>query len=95
MTFKELGLKALKLESLIACLEHSNERRELGALAEDLRVDLEYEYAREHAQSQGWTCPDSTTIFDKSVWIRYWTDVDASEKNPDAGRAIIPHRSGG
>lgn len=43
------------------------------------------------AMQKGWKTPSNNT-FPEAVWVRYWRDCEEYERNPAAGRPVVPHR---
>ncbi len=47
------------------------------------------------ATKNGWAVPPENTPFSDDAWIRYWQAMELYSVEPNAGRPIPPHRTGG
>lgn len=45
------------------------------------------------AASKGWKLPGNSPLSNET-WIAYWKACERYERDPSAGRPVIPHRSG-
>lgn len=54
----------------------------------------EFDRLLKKAKKKGWTVPVNN-VFGDDAWVRYWRAMEEHERNPDSGRPIAPHRSGG
>lgn len=45
------------------------------------------------AQEKGWKTPTNNATQEAS-WLAYWQACEAYERNPNAGRPVVPHRPG-
>jgi hypothetical protein len=43
------------------------------------------------AQKKGWKTP-TNNVFPEETWIAYWQACEEYERNPEAGRPVVPHR---
>ena len=55
-------------------------------------MKTEYQYWLKKAQAKGWTVPTNNALPEHS-WIAYWLACENYERNPHAGRPVVPHRS--
>lgn len=48
------------------------------------------------AKANGWKTPTvvELDIHGEKTWVNYWMGCDRLKKDPNAGRPIIPHRTG-
>jgi hypothetical protein len=44
------------------------------------------------AREKGWKIPINNAFSDAS-WVAYWLGCQRLEKDPSAGRPVVPHRS--
>ncbi len=56
------------------------------------KKDREYLKLKDLALVKGWHIPPDELYI--STWIAYWKACEAYEINQDAGRPVIPHRTG-
>lgn len=53
----------------------------------------EYEKWLKKAQQRGWKTP-ANNLHPAHSWVAYWKACETYERNPEAGRPVLPHRSG-
>lgn len=53
----------------------------------------DYKKLLKKAEKKGWKTPINNAI-PESAWVAYWQACEEYERNPDAGRPVVPHRSG-
>jgi hypothetical protein len=51
----------------------------------------EFEKARSLAMRKGWRTPPFLPCGEKT-WINYWNQCAEYERDPEAGRPVVPHR---
>ena len=52
----------------------------------------EFDKWLDEAQKNGWRVPQNMN-FSAESWVNYWKQCAEYERNPDAGRPVVPHRS--
>ena len=45
------------------------------------------------ATEKGWKLPATNTTLPAHSWNHYWAQCEEYERNPSAGRPVVPHRS--
>ncbi len=55
-------------------------------------MKAEYQKLLKEAQEKGWKTPTNTSLPQNS-WMNYWIACQQYERNPSAGRPVVPHRS--
>lgn len=45
------------------------------------------------AAEKGWKLPATNSPIPAHSWNNYWSQCEEYERNPNAGRPVIPHRS--
>lgn len=93
----ELSQKALNLCKAVEALPDSPEKSRIGSIAGHLYYSARYVELSEVAKDCGYSMPETPGAHShgERVWVSYWEGCIAHAQNPDAGRPIIPHRSGG
>ena len=57
-------------------------------------MKTEFEKYLKLAKRKNWHVPVSN-LFKEEVWVRFWKDCEAYDKDNSVGRPVVPHRSGG
>jgi len=57
-----------------------------------LEMKTEYKKWLKKARTKGWKTPVNDALPEHS-WVAYWQACAEYERNPSAGRPVVPHRS--
>ena len=58
-------------------------------------MKTKFEKALSMAQERGYKLPPrtATPFLGEQAWMNYWAQCAEYERNPNAGRPVVPHRS--
>lgn len=68
----------------------SKDRQKREQLAANL---AEFQQWQRLAAQKGWKLPGNSPL-PNDMWLNYWKQCAAYERDPSGGRPVVPHRSG-
>ncbi len=58
-----------------------------------MKKRTEFDLALTNAVRHGWKTPPSNPPCGEAAWMNFWRQCEAYEKDPNAGRPVVLHRS--